>query len=161
MESHLMRKGCAVAVSALTVGALIGFGGGPADAGNFAKVKIAKHADGPYKFGSVNTNLEVNEKRFVYIKAKSQTGPQAAKFQEFEPAPGADYVVKYFRGQTNITDAVQGSGYNFTLPSTYTRFRVRVKAVNPPDPDCVTVVVQIGMQANLVTARLNGGSCPA
>jgi hypothetical protein len=56
---------------------------------------------------------------------------------------------------------VKGSGYDLTLEPHFKRFRAKVKATGPPGPDCLSVDVQVGMQANRVSARLNGGSCTA
>jgi hypothetical protein len=149
--------------TALAVGAspsILGFAPRSAAAGGFAIVKIAKHADGPYKFGIVNLHLDEGAKKSVYIKARSQSGePEDALLLE-ATTPDSEYKVKYFRGPTNISGAVKGSGYTFILQPHFKRFRAKVKATGPPGPDCLSVDVQVGMQANRVSARLNGGSCP-
>ena len=144
---------------AVLVTGLVGALAAPATAGATPKLKVAKHPDGPFE-QVVARNVAIGEKRVFYFKAKS-TDDQKADATFEEPAGlGSDYSVKYKRNDTNITDDVQGSGYDFKLTPKAKRFTVTIKAtIAPPSPGCLYNQVEASGQESLTGIDVNGQTC--
>jgi hypothetical protein len=108
------------------------------------KVTGAKHKDGPY---ALTTHVKLKRAKNVYVKVKSTHDQnQTATLTEGSVGPGdADYQVKWFRGDEDISHDVQTSGYDFTLkPEKAKIFRVRVKPeADSPRKVCLFSNVQV------------------
>ena len=95
------------------------------------KLKIAKQPDGPYS-GVVTVNLDEDESRNVYAKARytgNQSGKKDVSLVRFSEGPVSG---KYFKGDQNITSDVQLGGYEFRLRRGHPKtFRVKVTSTNP------------------------------
>jgi hypothetical protein len=105
------------------------------------EVTASKHRDGPYFESIQSVNVPIGDAKSLYWKVKHVSG--GALEMRFTDAltqfPNPDGLkVRWFKGTKEITDAVKGSGYEFTLPKGSRKFfRARVKAVGATDGACV------------------------
>ena len=103
-------------------------------------VKVAKDKDGPYKQGFTDVNLQGGQVKdfFFRVRNKEPEPFNNMRFQEiFGPAPDG-MVYRWFKGNTNITQEVQTSGYAFNLPGDGRRFfRFKAKATADGLTDCM------------------------
>ena len=123
-----------VAFGAFVVGVLAFALAGPADAGGdslLLNAKVSKHLDGPYK-GQIEATIDPGDAKNLYLKVKNRTGTsQAAELTDSgDPPP---YSAKFFKGSKNITDEVQGLGYEFNVAADgVKKFRMRMKRADSP-----------------------------
>jgi hypothetical protein len=80
------------------------------------------------------------------------------------PAQELDYRFKYFKPDgTNITVAVTGAGYEFTIRDKRKKFRLRVRLPAGSDPDGVCALLSVfddmAAQKDESILVLNGGLC--
>ena len=141
-------------------GALLGVVAAPASAGGPPVLKVAK-PNGSFE-NFVNANVALGQKKTFFLKAKAGTGQKEAGSLEQEESLGAEYKIKYYKGDQNITAEVKADGFEFNLKPTAKRFRVTIKVVSGPQaPDCLYVdLFQIdagGVDAILIA--LNNGVC--
>lgn len=103
----------------------------------------AKSPEGPYK-DLIRTKVE--DSRNLYLQASNASGEAYdATLTDETFGPGAgDYRFRWFKGNQEITDAVRGAGYEFSVANgDEQRFRVRVKVrANNPKRICLSPLMQ-------------------
>ena len=103
----------------------------------------SKTADGTYKD---LTRVRVADNRDVFVRASNESGdPYDATLMDQATGPGkGDYKLRWFKGDQEITEAVRGSGYEFSVANQdQERFRVRVKVkANNPKRLCFVPLMQ-------------------
>jgi hypothetical protein len=134
MSGHLRRGSIAAAVVAVAAIALPA----SASAGEPAvSLKVAKHKDGPYK-PEVRTNIKLNQAKDFYWKARNVTDAEFPDVLLTDDGPyPTGWIVRWFRGDDNITSDVRGDGYEFVLqPGKSKLFRSRLKPTKTADEVC-------------------------
>lgn len=128
-----------------------------------ASLTVAKHADGPY--GTVTTvNIPAGQSKSVYWRVKNQSPGKLTDLLLSDS--DTDYPVgwkaRWYRGQKEITEGVQGGGHEFTLKKDASaRFRLKLKAGDEADQWCVNVTVGKPLLGVLdeATASVNSAVC--
>lgn len=110
----------ATLIAALALAAPAGAGGeGPPFI-----VKVAKDKQGPYQDGFSNVNLQGGQVKDFFFRVRNKEPEPFINmtFEElFGPAPKG-LILKWFKGDTNVTSDVQGDGHSFNLPGDGRRF---------------------------------------
>ena len=116
MTRGSIRVLLALCAAALTAALMLSAGTAGARLTPPVTLKVAKHKDGPYAYDQV-VNVPVGKSKSVYFKAKNTTGENVdAEFDDNGSSSGLEnFVVKWFRGDKNISSEVKGSGYDFPL----------------------------------------------
>jgi hypothetical protein len=126
-------------VIALMIAGLFAALPGAAVAANEPKVTMAKHRDGPYQDTYPRVNLAGGEVTNLYLKVRNRAHPrQTLTMTDDSYDPGGDYRRTWFDGDKEVTNRVEGSGYELKLKHDESeRFRLHVKAKPSPDPGCL------------------------
>jgi hypothetical protein len=93
--------------------------------------KGAKHKDGPYLDDIQQVRIRIGSSKTLYWEVTNNTVISQNRILT-DAATGAQdtsgYNIKWFRGKTNISTDVKGTGYEFTLQGGGTkRFSARIK----------------------------------
>ena len=100
-------------------------------------MKVAKHKDGPYKTVQ-GASIALNQTKDFYWKARNVTDaklPDVLLTDDGPFPPG--WIVRWFKGNDNVTSDVKGDGYEFALkPGKSKFFRSRLKRTEPADDLC-------------------------
>ena len=141
-KGDTVRTSSRLLVLGLSAAVTLGVAALPASAGDLFVFKIAKQKSGPYSGDSITRVIDPGQSKAFYLKASTLPGdePQSATLSQ----PGkAIYKTKYFKGDHNITQEVQGGGYEFTLKDKPKKFRGVVKDIgNAPDPSCIPIELE-------------------
>ncbi|MEO8091491.1 MAG: hypothetical protein ABI726_02125 [bacterium] len=136
----------------------------PAPALAGVKVEVAKHKSGPWSPFGLNVHIPTGDSKNLYIRIKNTSHHAHAKqvnLTERRSADGPDYQVSWFKGKRDISHDVQTSGHDFTLKHDRSkRFRLRVKALDGSDQECVSgeFAVDPGMFVVVGSFRANGNA---
>ena len=108
------------------------------------KLTIAKHEDGPFSELGVRINIDIGERKLVYIRVRSVTDQVEVASLEDDAADG--YPTKYFTaGGKNITDEVAGDSYMFNArPDRAKKFVAKNKRIEGADPTCLLIITNDG-----------------
>lgn len=97
----------------------------PAGAGDSPFIlKVAKDKDGPYAEGFTDVKLQDGQVKDFFFRVRNREPDpfNDMRFtEEFGPPPKG-LILRWFRGDENITSAVQGTGHVFNLPSDGRRY---------------------------------------
>jgi hypothetical protein len=127
------------------------------------KVKVSKRADGPFVGNFLAVNVQ--EPRSLYVRVKNPANERVEiGIRESTLGDNLDYIMAWFRKDTEITNWVQGpDGYQFELKPDRSRlFRVRVRLdVDDPDPMCLfaDVIDPAGFELANGSFGINGSNC--
>ncbi len=130
-------RGIAVAsvlLFALTAAALAPAALGP------IRVTVAKDRDGPFANASPQVQVR-NRAKDLYMRARNQsTEIEEIELDDISNDPGNDFKIRWYRGDTEITQHARNGGYGFQLDADERqKFRVRVKPrVADPGALCLT-----------------------
>jgi len=159
-----LRRGTVVAA---VLGVVLALGAvAPADAGGAGRIKarIAKKPGGPYVV-QVHANIGAGKAKIFYVKVKNKTPDQPFDVNMTQGPDNADYKQRYFRFDgTNITPAVEDSGYEFHLGAQQVkRFELKIKAIGvSPAAYCSYVNLEelgVGPGSGQVRVGVNGSDC--
>jgi hypothetical protein len=93
-----------------------------------AELMVARRAGAPYDTDGFRLNLDEGENTSVLLKVKSTNGEPEDVTLGQAPIWPEGITAKHFSGDQEITDAVFGSGFDFTVqPDQAERFRARFK----------------------------------
>ena len=161
-----MRRGRVLAVVVTAVGVL-GMAGvlgtaSPADAGAaLVNARIGAQEDGPYEDVTLGAKLSPGKARSFHVKVKNASDDEL-RVTLTALLNGTDaFKEKYYRNDREITEQVDGAGFEFGLqPGQTKRFRLRVKAIDVPEARCISSNFDPGEQApdnaDAVFLELNG-----
>jgi hypothetical protein len=143
-----MRLTCRLAVAVVGVALVVGLVVPPASAGIDPILKVAKKKSGPYTTEIIKIKVGPDEKKDFFLKARSGPGaePEVGTLRRTCCKP--IYKYKFLRGDQNITEAVFGEGYDFTVNENAKRFRGVVKDIGEaPNNDCNAFRLEINLDA--------------
>ena len=110
----------------------------PAQAGMGAPevpIKVAKHADGPFQSGSFMVNVKSKPRSFYFKIINRDDHDLDVTLDDVSHGDGlADFGVRWFRGNRDITQEVRATGHAFGLKQSKARVfqgRVKPKVGNP------------------------------
>ena len=123
------------------------------------ELMLSKHKSGPYT-PNLDMNLQPGKVKDVFERVRN-LNDNPLEYRLEGPAQVLDYRFKYFKPNgTNITGAVTGGGYEFTIGDRAKKFRLRVKLPSDGDPDgaCafLSVVDDMAAQDDDAVLVLNG-----
>jgi hypothetical protein len=101
----------------------------------------------------------VGTARNYYWRFKNNTeSTMMVNFNEGAPLLPS-YMVKWFKGQEDITAEATGAGFVFNLAAGKAKdFRSKVKVLSGPSPQCLTANANAGVAA-VTSVRINGSPC--
>jgi len=127
----------------------------PAEAANQIQLRLAKHEEGPYLARSPLINVSDSPKS-AYFRLKNKTNhTQDVLAADDSFGSLANYEIRWYRGNQEITDEMQGIGSAFRLrPDRPKLLRARIKApVADPGGFCLNADFLVAPGAH----ELSGG----
>jgi hypothetical protein len=121
-------------------------------------IKVSRHRDGPFRL-SIEPSIGVDQKKTYFFKVKN-TENQNGHVTLSGAESNADFRFRYFRGNNEITEAVQNDNYELelnALQAKLIRMTAKQKA-NPPAMACAFLRNWPSITA-LATVRFNGDTC--
>jgi hypothetical protein len=117
------------------------------------RLTISKTKDGPYSFSALHAKVNAGPKGFFVKVADKTEHRQDGLLEDVSAGAGsANFKIRWFRGDENITSDVQGPGYGFGLkPGKPKVFRALVKPLNP-DPGALCLAPRASVEPDAYQA---------
>jgi hypothetical protein len=129
------------------------------------QIETALHKDGPWSTEGRNVHIPAGHSKNLYARITNTSHPNHPQDITLKDLSGATpgYHISWFKGNEDISHAVQTTGYDFGLKHGKTKkFRARVKVTDDSNQECLTGEFEVQPESTVAHAffRVNGnGTC--